>query len=73
MIMNARCLAQHVAALVLQALKALHARPLIFKVGNLAPSSWQIKPACRKPSCQKPGTFINIPKCVHTYIVRIDP
>ena len=39
MMLSAHCLAPHVAAPALQALKELHARPLIFKVKNFTPSS----------------------------------
>jgi len=77
---NAHCWAPHVAALALQALKALHARPSIFMVVNLVPSSWQIKlewpvrnlharnlhAETHMPETMlKPGTFINIPKYNH--------
>ena len=60
-------LAPRVAALTLQDLKALHARPLLFKVENLVPSLWQRKlgQAARNPHAGNPhagNLFINVPK-----------
>jgi len=79
--LSAHSSALHVAALVLQALKALRTHSLIFKV-EISPSLLQIKPECPAGSlctrdhhagnlhpCQKPATIINIPKHdSHTYI-----
>ena len=86
---SAHCSAPHVAALALQALEVLHPHSLIFKVENLALSSWQIKlewPArnlhTRNPHAGNPRRkFINILKLAATYVhthvraytARIDP
>jgi len=60
-----------VAALALQALKALYACPSIFKVERLALSSWL---GCQLETCMPESKSLSTTTTyVHTYKVRIDP
>ena len=72
--LSAHCLALHVAALAVQALKAIHRSSRLESCTIL-----MVNTASWKPRCRKPATF-NIPECDHhirTYVptctARIDP
>jgi len=73
--LSAHCLALHVAALAVPALKAIHRSSRLESCAIL-----MVNMASWKPRCQKPATLINIPECDHhirTYVptctARIDP